>query len=166
MLNKYNIHVETSSESNELSRVINEMVIQVDDRTTKEVRYADEHSIVYGRLRQRLHNDIIKFCLNEVDLKNDLMFFRSMVGDTLRERDINNFVKDIQAKYNNNRGYNKNVGIDYFIESTRYDFVLVLFVIIVRGANIHSTRFVFRYRKGNITDGVYGQDLSGLPVNK
>ena len=33
--------------------------------------YADEHSIVYGRLKTRLQLDIVKFCLNEVDLKDD-----------------------------------------------------------------------------------------------
>ena len=53
------------------------------------------------------------------------MFFRSMVGDTLREADILSYVKDIQDKYNNGRSYNRNVGVDYFIETTRYDFVLV-----------------------------------------
>jgi hypothetical protein len=98
-----------------------------------------------------------------VDLKDDLMFFRSMVGDTLREADILSYVKDIQDKYNNGRSYNRNVAIDYFMETTRYDFVLVLFVTIVRGENIFQTRFVFRYRKSNLTAGVRGMSMSGLP---
>ena len=122
------IIIEENKSSNDIGKVINEMVIHVDDKSNKQVTYADEHSIVYGRLKQRLQLDIVKFCLNEVDLKDDLMFFRSMVGDTLREADILNYVKDIQDKYNNGRSYNRNVAIDYFIETTRYDFVLVLFV--------------------------------------
>lgn len=160
------IIIEHSSESETISKLINEMVINVDSRVGKEVTYRDEHSVVYNRLKQRLQNDIIKFCTNEVDLRNDLMFFRSMVGDTLNEKDILRHVKAIQDKFNNDRSYNKRVGIDYFLESTRYDFVLVLFVSIIRGENVFQTRFVFRYRKGSLADGVYGQDLSGLPVKR
>lgn len=156
------IIIEENNNSNSTNKVINEMVINVDDKKNKMVTHADEHSIIYNRLKQNLHHDIVKFCLNEVGLKNDLMFFRSMVGDTLREKDIKNYVEDIQEKYNNNRGYNKNVGIDYFLESTRYDFVLVLFVSIIRGETIYQTRFVFRFRKSGLTHGVYGKDLSGL----
>lgn len=157
------IIIQGTSEGEKVNKVINEMVINIDDRSKKAVTHADEHSIVYGRLKQRLHTDILKFCLNEVDLKNDLMFFRSMVGDTLREVDILNYVGDIQDKYNNGRGYNRNVGVDYFMNSTRYDFVLVLFVTIIRGENINQTRFVFRYRKPGASEGAYGMDLSGLP---
>ena len=86
------------------------------------------------------------------------------LGDTLNEKDIVRHVKAIQDKFNNDRSYNKRVGVDYFLESTRYDFVLVLFVSIIRGENVFQTRFVFRYRKGSLADGVYGQDLSGLPT--
>lgn len=157
------IIIEDNRSSDDINKIINEMVIHVDDKKNKQVTYSDEHSIVYGRLKHRLQNDIIKFCLNEIDLKGDLMFFRSMVGDTLRETDILSHVDSIQDKYNNGRSYNRNVGIDYYIESTRYDFVLVLFVTIVRGENIYQTRFVFRYRKGNINAGVRDTDMSGLP---
>ena len=160
------IIIEESKSSNNINKIINEMVIKIDDKSKKQVTYADEHSIVYGRLKQRLQLDIVKFCLNEIDLKNDLMFFRSMVGDTLREIDVLNHVKQIQEKYNNGRSYNRNVGIDYFMEATRYDFVLVLFVTIIRGENIFQTRFVFRYRKAGINSGVRGMDLSGLPEEK
>jgi len=160
------IITEDNRSSDSINKIINEMVIKVDDRTKKEVNYADEHSIVYGRLKQRLQPDIIKFCLNEVDLKDDLLFFRSMVGDTLREIDVLKYVKDIQDKYNNGRSYNRNVAIDYFMETTRFDFVLVLFVTIVRGENIFQTRFVFRYRKAGLNDGVYGVNMSGLPEKK
>lgn len=160
------IILEESKSSNAINKIINEMVIHVDDKKGKQVTYADEHSIVYGRLKQRLQHDIIKFCLNEVDLKNDLLFFRSMVGDTLRENDILNHVKNIQDKYNNGRSYNRNVSIDYFIETTRYDFVLVLFITIIRGENIFQTRFVFRYRKSSQTAGIRGMDMSGLPEEK
>jgi hypothetical protein len=161
-----NIIIEENKSSDNVNKVLNEMVIYVDDKKNKQVKYADEHSIVYGRLKQRLQPDIIRFCLNEVDLKNDLLFFRSMVGDTLREIDILNYVKDIQDKYNNGRSYNRNVAIDYFMEATRFDFVLVLFVTIIRGENIYQTRFVFRYRKTNINAGVNDMNMSGLPVNK
>jgi len=160
------IIIEENKSSNNVNKILNEMIIHVDDKTNKKVSYADEHSIVYGRLKQRLQLDIIKFCLNEVDLKNDLMFFRSMVGDTLIEKDILNYVKNIQDKYNNDRSYNHHVGIDYFIETTRYDFVLALFVIIIRGENIFQTRFVFRYRKASQNAGVRGVNMSGLPEKK
>lgn len=160
------ILIEENKPSNDMNKIINEMVINIDDKSNKQVTYADEHSIVYGRLKTRLQLDIVKFCLNEVDLKDDLMFFRSMVGDTLREADILSYVKDIQDKYNNGRSYNRNVGVDYFIETTRYDFVLVLFVTIVRGENIFQTRFVFRYRKDNVNAGVHGVGMSGLPEKK
>jgi hypothetical protein len=160
------IIIEENKPSNDVNKIINEMVLHVSDRSDKQVTFADEHSIVYGRLKTRLQLDIVKFCLNEVDLKDDLMFFRSMVGDTLRESDILNYVKDVQDKYNNGRSYNRNVSIDYFMETTRYDFVLVLFVTIVRGENIFQTRFVFRYRKSNINAGVYGVSMSGLPEKK
>lgn len=160
------ILIEENKPSNDMNKIINEMVINIDDKSNKQVTYADEHSIVYGRLKTRLQLDIVKFCLNEVDLKDDLMFFRSMVGDTLRETDILSYVKDIQDKYNNGRSYNRNVGIDYFIETTRYDFVLVLFVTIIRGENVFQTRFVFRYRKDNINAGVHDVNMSGLPEKK
>jgi len=160
------IIIEDNRSSDAISKILNEMIIHVDNKDHKEVTYADEHSIVYGRLKQRLQADIIKFCLNEIDLKDDLMFFRSMVGDTLREIDVMNYVKDIQDKYNNDRSFNRNVAIDYFIETTRYDFVLVLFVTIIRGENIFQTRFIFRYRKNNINAGVSGMNMSGLPENK
>ena len=161
-----NIIIEENKASDGINKIINEMVINVDDKKDRQVKYADEHSIVYGRLKQRLQLDIIKFCLNEIDLKNDLLFFRSMVGDTLREVDVLNHVKNIQDKYNNGRSYNRNVAIDYFIEPSRYDFVLVLFVTIIRGENIFQTRFIFRYRKDNINAGVRGMNLSGLPEEK
>ncbi len=161
-----NIIIEENKSSDNINKILNEMVIHVDDKKNKQVTYADEHSIVYGRLKQRLQPDIIRFCLNEIDLKDDLLFFRSMVGDTLREIDILKFVKDIQDKYNNGRSYNRNVAIDYFIETTRFDFVLVLFVTIVRGENIFQTRFVFRYRKAGINAGVRGMNMSGLPEKK
>lgn len=160
------ILIEENKPSNDMNKIINEMVINIDDRSNKQVTYADEHSIVYGRLKTRLQLDIVRFCLNEVDLKDDLMFFRSMVGDTLREADILSYVKDIQDKYNNGRSYNRNVGIDYFIETTRYDFVLVLFVTIIRGENVFQTRFVFRYRKDSVNAGVHGVGMSGLPEKK
>ena len=160
------IIIEDNVSSNSVNTVLNEMVINVDTKKDKQVTYADEHSIVYGRLKQRLQLDIIKFCLNEIDLKDDLLFFRSMVGDTLRETDILSHVKNIQDKYNNGRSYNRNVAIDYFMETTRFDFVLVLFVTIIRGENIYQTRFVFRYRKDNINAGVSGMTMSGLPEKK
>lgn len=160
------IILEENTSSNSVNKIINEMVIRVDDKSNKQVTYADEHSIVYGRLKQRLQLDIVKFCMNEVDLKDDLMFFRSMVGDSLSESDILSFVTDIQDKYNNGRSYNRNVSLDYFMETTRYDFVLVLFVTIIRGENIFQTRFVFRYRKTNINSGIRDMDMSGLPHKK
>jgi len=160
------IIIEDNKPSDAINEILNEMVISVDDKKDRQVTYADEHSIVYGRLKQRLQLDIIKFCLNEIDLKDDLLFFRSMVGDTLREIDILDHVKNIQDKYNNGRSYNRNVAIDYFMETTRYDFVLVLFVTIVRGENIYQTRFVFRYRKDNVNAGVSGMNMSGLPEKK
>lgn len=160
------IIIEESKASNAINKILNEMIINVDDKKRKHVSFADEHSIVYGRLKQRLQPDILDFCRNEIDLKDDLLFFRSMVGDTLREVDVLNHVKNIQEKYNNGRSYNRNVSIDYFIETTRYDFVLVLFVTIIRGENIYQTRFVFRYRKSNQTAGVHGMDMSGLPIEK
>jgi len=89
-----------------------------------------------------------------------------MVGDTLKEVDVLNHVSHIQDKYNNGRSYNRNVGVDYFIEATRYDFVLILFVTLIRGENIFQTRFVFRYRKSGLTSGVRGTDMSGLPIKK
>lgn len=157
------LNIVTVSESEKVSKVINEMIINVDSRDGKSVTFRDEHSIVYGRLKQRLQNDIIKFCLNEIELRNDLMFFRSMVGDVLNEREIIKHVENIQDKYNNGRVLNKKIGVDYFLESTRYDFVLVLFITVIRGENVFQTRFVFRFRKGSLTDGVYDQDMSGLP---
>lgn len=160
------IIIEENKSSDSVNKILNEMVIHVDDKSHKQVSFADEHSIVYGRLKQRLQPDILNFCRNEIDLKDDLLFFRSMVGDTLREVDVLNYVKDIQDKYNNGRSYNRNVSIDYFIETTRYDFVLVLFTTIIRGENIFQTRFVFRYRKSSQTAGVHGMSMSGLPEEK
>ena len=133
---------------------LHEMIVNVHDSLPSAV----ENSIFYPKLKQLLHLEIIRFCKEQVELKEDLNIFRRLIGDQLSENEIRTYMNDLKAKYNN---INSNVGIDYHIESTRIDYSCVVFVVIKR-ENIHMKKFVYRFKKKDISAGMNGLSIGGL----
>lgn len=137
------------NESPELQQ-IQEMIVNVHDSLPTEI----ENSIYYPKLKQLLNIEIIRFCKEQVELKEDLNILRRLIGEPLSESEIREYVDQLKAKYNN---INTNVGLDYHIEATRIDLSCVIFVIIKR-QDINLKKFVFRFKK---KDGI-GKFIDGL----
>jgi hypothetical protein len=142
-----------NNESKELDH-LEEMVVNVYDGLPVEI----ENSIFYPKLKQLLYFEIIRFCKEQTELKEDLLIFRNLVGESLEESQIREYLDTLKAKFNNT---NSNVGLNYHIEATRIDLSCVLFVIIKRH-DIHMKKFVFRFRKKNLGSNVDGIAPGGL----
>ena len=119
-----------------------------------------ENSIYYTKIKHLLHPEIKNFCKEQIELKEDLNFFRMSVGEFLTEKDIREYLDSLKEKYNNMQ----NVGIEYHIESTRLDYGVPVFCVIKRGADILLKKFVFRFRKSNIESGL--GDLTNAQILK
>lgn len=134
---------------------LNEMFINVKDSLPDEI----EQSIYYSKLKQLLHSEIFNFCKEQIELKQDLNFFRMNVGKNMTEIEIREYLDGLKEKYN---AHYDNVGIDYHIEVTRYDYGVPVFCIIKRN-EIFMKKFVFRFRKSNQAKGIEGLTNSGIP---
>jgi len=133
-------------EENSQLTQINEMFVNVQDSLPTEI----ENSVYYAKLKAALHPEIIKFCKEQLELKSDLNFLRMSVGETISESEIRDYLNTLKNKYNSE---NNNVGIDYHIEATRIDFGVSVFCVIKRD-EIYMKKFVFRFRKPSISDGI------------
>ena len=113
-------------------------------------------SIHYGKIKHALHSHIVTFCRDKKELKNDLKLLSYGVG---REYDYDillEVMEGLKQKYN---GRDNNIGLEYHIEFTRYDFALIVSVIIKR-AEIEMKKFVFRYKKKAIGDSMINTKLN------
>ena len=136
---------------------INEMFVNVQQGISNEI----EGSIYYGKLRNLLHSEILGFCKEQLELKQDLNMFRMMIGQDMNESEIREYLDGLKLKYNNQ---DNNIGIDYHIEVTRVDYGVPVFVVIKRN-EIFMKKFVFRFRKKKISDGVSNLTISGIPLD-
>lgn len=129
---------------------INEMVVDVLPSLSPIIT----NSIYYNKLKYYMFSEIVSFCKEKIDLKQDLLSLRVLIGDFLTEQDIRDKLDALKKKYNNNA---QNVGLDYHIESTRIDYGVVVFCIIKRD-DIYAKKFIFRFRK----NPQIGLDSSGV----
>lgn len=135
---------------------INEMMVRDYDHLPTEI----EHSIFYTKLKKLLHQEIISFCREQTELKEDLNLFRMSVGQPSTEAEIREYLDSLKAKYN---GVVQNIGIDYAIEITRIDYFVVVFCVIKR-ADIHMKQFTFRFRKNNLSQGLSNLSVGQIPL--
>lgn len=133
---------------------LNEMFVRVEGGLSPKV----ENSIYYAKLKNLLHSEIMRFCKEQIELKDDLTSLRMSIGENVSESDIREAFDALKNKYNFD---DNNVGLDYHIEATRIDFGVSLFVVIKRD-NIYMKKFVFRYRKSKISHGLEGLTQSGI----
>ena len=136
---------------------LNEMFINVKDSLPTEI----ESSVYYGKLKTLLHSEIIGFCKEQTELKQDLNVFRMNVGKVMSETEIRDYLDSLKLKYNSTVD---NVGLDYHIEPTRLDFAVPVFVVIKRG-DIHMKKFTFRFRKSSQFEVLQGLNVSGFPLD-
>lgn len=118
-----------------------------------------ENSIYYPKLKHLLHTEIKNFCREQIELKEDLNFFRMSVGSQLPESEIREYLDGLKSKYN--AVQNGKIGIEYHIEVTRVDFGVPVFCMIRRGDDITMKKFVFRFRKIS-SEGVGSLSSSGV----
>lgn len=136
---------------------INEMFVNVQQGLSNEI----EGSIYYGKLRNLLHSEILGFCKEQLELKQDLNMFRMMIGQDMNESEIREYLDGLKLKYNNQ---DNNIGIDYHIEVTRVDYGVPVFVVIKRN-EIFMKKFVFRFKKKKISEGISNLTISGIPLD-
>lgn len=136
---------------------INEMFVNVQQGLSNEI----EGSIYYGKLRNLLHSEILGFCKEQLELKQDLNMFRMMIGQDMNESEIREYLDELKLKYNNQ---DNNIGIDYHIEVTRVDYGVPVFVVIKRN-EIFMKKFVFRFKKKKISEGISNLTISGIPLD-
>ena len=111
-------------ENNELS-TLNEMFVNVLPSMPSKI----ENSIYYNRLKHLLLNEIITYCKEFTDIRDDLLYLRAAIGTELTEDAIRSYLDSLKEKYNDK---NNNVGLDYHIEATRIDYGVPVFVILKR----------------------------------
>jgi hypothetical protein len=137
-------------------RSLNEMFVRVEDNLPSSI----ENSIYYPKLKQLLFNEIVDFCREQLELKEDLQLLRLNIGEQFSESEIREYLDMLKAKYND--GKHDNVGLDYHIESTRIDYGVPVFVIIKR-EEILMKKFVFRFRKYNINASIGNLSNGDVP---
>ena len=103
-----------------------------------------ENSIYYAKIKTLLHPEIVIFCKEKTELKQDLTFFRMTVGEKMTEKAIREYLDALKNKYNT---VDNNIGIEYHLEITRTDIGVPVFVAIKRD-DFYIKKFVFRFRKG------------------
>lgn len=136
---------------------LNEVLVNVYNSLPNEV----EQSIYYAKLKHILHSEIINYCREQTEIKEDLNILRMSIGTIMTEGEIREYLDNLKEKYNNKY---ENVGIDYHIEVTRIDYGVPVFVIIKRGPKILMKKFVFRFKKANLADGIDGVSHAGIPL--
>lgn len=147
-------------ESNELKK-LNEMFVRVYDSLPSKI----ENSIFYPKLKQALHQEILRFFMRSSDqgvkdLKDDLNLLRMNVGEKFSETEIREYLDELKDRYNSE---DNNTGLDYHIEVTRIDYGVPVFVIIKRDV-IYMKKFVFRFRKSSATMGLEDLTVGGTPL--
>ena len=138
---------------------LNEMVLKVRDSLPRDI----ENSIYYPKLKNLLHSEIFNFCKEQLELKADLNFFRMSVGQVMSEQEIRDYLDGLKLKYNGIE--DNNVCLDYHIEITRIDYGVPVFVVIKRGNSILMKKFVFRFRKTKLDQGLLGLSNAGIPLD-
>lgn len=141
------------NENNNL-QTLQEMFVEVQKSLPTNV----ENSIYYPKIKHLLFGEILEFCKEKVELKNDLMLLRDKVGEAMSEEQIRVMLNGLKSKYN---GIYNNIGIDYHLETTRVDFAVPVFCIIKRDF-IYMKKFVFRFKKKDITSGLGDLSNSGV----
>jgi hypothetical protein len=121
--------------------MLNELFIKVENSLPSSL----ENSVFYARLKNSLSQEIMKFSKEQIELKNDLMSLKDMVGDTLPEYKIREKLDSLMAKYNRD-GHDDNVAMIYHMESTRIDYGVPVIIIVKRDI-VYVKKFVFRFRK-------------------
>lgn len=101
------------------------------------------NSAFYPRIRILEIPEIMQYCREHTDLKNDLLAIATFIGEFLTEDQIRDIFDGLKNKYNTNDSL---VGLEYHMEATRVDFGIVLFVAIKRN-NFYIKKFIFRFRK-------------------
>jgi hypothetical protein len=96
------------------------------------------------------------------ELKDDLNLLRLNVGEKLSETEIREYLDALKTKYNNE---DNNIAIDYHIEVTRFDYGVAVWVVIKR-AEIHMKKFIFRFRKSKATMGLDDVNIGGIPLEE
>ena len=147
--------MEASREHNDIVK-LNEFFIDAKPSLSTNVT----NSVYYNKLKHLLHSEIVYFCKEKTELKNDLNMLRMMVGEKLTEESIREYLNGLKEKYNSDT----NIGIEYHIESTRIDYGVPTFVIIRRGENVSMKKFVFRFKKTSMIDSLDGVAPSGTPT--
>ena len=145
---------EISPEIQKINETIMTVYPSLDPRVT--------NNIYYTKLKYLLFNDIIKYCKEQIDLRQDLLNLRSQIGEYYTDEQLRDMFDAIKIKYNT--GTNDTIGIDYHIESTRLDYGVCLFCVLKRGDIINIKKFIFRFRKGNLNSGVQGLNSVGLEI--
>jgi len=142
-------------ESKEI-KALNEMFVKVFDSLPTSI----ENSIFYPRLKTLLHMEIRRFTKEQIELRQDLDLLRMNIGEALSEKEIREYLDSLKTKFNST---DNNVGLDYHIEVTRYDYGVPVFVIIKRDV-IYMKKFIFRFRKTSTTMSLDDVDVGGLPL--
>jgi len=142
-------------ESKEL-KTLNEMFVKVFDSLPTNI----ENSIFYPRLKTLMHMEIRRFTKEQIELRQDLDLLRMNIGEILSEKEIREYLDSLKTKFNS---VDNNVGLDYHVEVTRYDYGVPVFVVIKRDA-IYMKKFVFRFRKSTTTMSLDDVGISGIPL--
>ena len=117
-------------------------------------------SINYLNLKHRNFREIIAFCREKLVLKDDLIEMNKKVGSPVSLVDINEMVELYKRKHTVD-----DIGIEYHVEVTRWDFALIVFVIIKRDF-IKAQKFIFRYRKIGGETNYSNLDYTHVDFNK
>jgi hypothetical protein len=143
-------------EESEDLRKLNEMFVKVEKSLPEKI----ENSIFYPKLKQLLFPEIVRFTREKIELRDDLNFFRMNIGENLSDEEIREYLETLKKKYNFE---DNDIGLDYHIEVTRFDYGVAVFVVIKRDM-IYMKKFVFRFKKANISAGLTDVTQSGVPV--
>ena len=133
---------------------INETIMSVQDSLPAKVT----NTIFYTKLKYLMFSEIVKFCREKLELKQDLLNLRTFIGEFISEEDIRKMFDELKEKYNN---VNDNIGMDYHIEATRIDYGVCLFVMLKRGDIVFAKKFVFRFRKSQTVGFDFSNITSG-----
>lgn len=135
---------------------LNEMKVNITNSLPNDI----EQSIYYSKLKQLLHPEIYNFCKEKTELKQDLNILRMNVGLPMSETEIREYLDTLKSKYSQE----EDIGLEYHIEATRYDYGVPVFVVIKRN-DISVKKLVFRFRKTNQATGIGDVSNSGIPLD-
>lgn len=144
-------------ESREL-KTLNEIFIKSLDTLPSDI----ENSMMYPKIRNLLHPEINRFTREHREVREDLHILRMNVGETISEEEIREYLDGMKQKYNMEH---HNIGLDYHIEATRFDYGVPVFLVIKRDI-IYMKKFVFRFRKASPSVNIAGLSGAGMPVNE